>query len=230
MPDIIITCGECGREHKISEYAVMNHMACLTCGAELMKPEHVRSSGLRLASATGPAVPPPLAGDGVSLLSSEAMTPPVRMTAAALRGQAEERPQEAPRGLALGIAAVVALLLVGFQYQADAWSHHLALYEWIRTGVLVGSYLLVVMMAFQDGLGMGALCLVIPPYALLYAIMAVESALLRGIFYGAVAGIAAEVYFLADHSLVMALGETFGGIVTWGDSLINSAANSPLRR
>ena len=67
MPDILIQCPECSREYKVSEYATVDNMTCVTCGAHLARPSRVPdpSAGqLRLKSNLMPPCLPGVAGRG----------------------------------------------------------------------------------------------------------------------------------------------------------------------
>jgi hypothetical protein len=230
MPDIIIPCRECGREHKISEYAIRQDMSCLTCGAELSKPSQAPAMGLRLATASGPAVPPPLRKGERPTLPQHVAASPGESTVPTIQTRPEvPESKESPHWLWLLVALTVGGLLVGFQYKADAWSEYLMMYEWTRTGVVSLAYLLVLLIAFQDGPGPGLLCLVIPPYSVIYAMTSVESRLLQGVFFGALVGLFAEVYFLPDHSILLAAMQEFEQVVAWGDSMLSAASGSPMR-
>lgn len=238
MPDIIIECPECHRDYTVSEYATLDGMTCVTCSAPLSMPEstggttnlRVRSArdapGISMVAPSTPAAPPPMPESG------EGQAVPVVASIQAMT-QAGLVPEGSNRVLPKWIAGVIALAVivafVSFQWKADDLSSSmLTYYEWGRNGLALGAWLVVVLVAFQDGLGPGVLCLVLPPYSLFYVMACVESHVLRGVFYGILISLCAETYLLQDHSIVLAAGVGLKDFIEHVDGLIVRASESPI--
>lgn len=232
MPDILIQCPECSREYKVSEYATVDNMMCMTCGAQLSRPSRLpglagaalrvkragRGGGLGAVAPALPDVPDALAIAGG----------PVVCPAPVVQVHRGEKVREQPRWLSLTVALLVLGALVAFQYFADRLDDYVTYYVWVRSGLALVAYGLVVMLAFQDHLGYGALCLVIPPYSLFYTAASVESGVLRGVFYAMVVAALTEVYFLPDHSALLAAGQVVNELIRDIDGLILKASESPI--
>lgn len=232
MPDITITCPECGREYRLSEYAKVEGISCLTCGAILRKPRYEQGTGGLKLKSLGSILPPPVPASGAAVMAAVAIATPVAEAPAShpvphhdIHHEGEAH--DSPKWLSVVIATLVLAAFAGFQYFAKDLAQYETAYFWARNLLAAGSYLLVVMLAFQDGLGPGALCVVIPPYSLFYASSSIESAWVRGIFFGTVLAMVTEVYFIPDTSLVMAGGQAFQQMVAWVDGLMVSASESP---
>lgn len=233
MPDITIPCPECGREYRLSEYATVDGISCLTCGATLQKPKHCQGTGGLKLKSLQEYLPPPLPAPAGPALATAGVAPAAIVESTDhpvphMDIHKEEPTRETPKWPSLVVAAAVLAALVGFQYFADRLDAYYVAYEWSRNLLIVGSYLMVVVVAFQDGLGPGALCLVIPPYTVFYATASVESAVIRGLFYGTVLALVAEVYFLPETSLAMVSGTVFSELVSWVDGLIVTASKPPI--
>jgi hypothetical protein len=229
MPDIAIKCSECDREYRVSEYATVDGMNCLTCGAGLQMPDSADSSDLRLQQGRRSASPlphssvsPPKEDEGVVPVIASIHA----MKQAGLKDEGKGR--EFPKWVPYAIALLVMGAFIGFQWKADEFGQYQTIYEWSRNIVALGSWLLVVLVAFQDGLGPGALCLFIPPYSLFYTMACVESALLRGVFYGILVSMVVETYLLQDHSIVLAMGTGMNAFIDHVDALMVKASDSPI--
>ena len=232
MPDILIQCPECSREYKVSEYATVDNMKCVTCGAGLSRPSAGYDSGLAPLRLKGAGRPPKLAGvvpalpdvpDALAIAGG-----PVVYAAPMVNVHHTEEVQDARRWVAYVVALFVLGALVGFQYYSKQLESYLTYYIWARNGLAIGSYGLVVLLAFQDHFGPGLVCLFIPPYALFYTATSIESGILRGVFYGMMLVMVAEVYFLPDHSALLAVAELVNALIRDVDGLILKASESPI--
>jgi len=126
------------------------------------------------------------------------------------------------------IAAVVAAAFIGFQYRANDFSQYMDHYIWSRNLFALFTYLTVVVVAFQDNLGPGALCLFVPPYMLYYTMSSIESSVLRGLFHAALIVLAVEIVLIPDHSILIGVGDTIGGAIDHVDALIQHASDKPI--
>ncbi len=234
MPDVIIDCPECGREYKVSEYATVDGMTCLTCGAGLSMPEFERTTdGLKLKKQETlsktprmmPATPQPGVPMAATMVpSSEPGDHPVPMGSI----HEEVEIKELPKWMSIVVAVLLIGLFVGFQYKADDFDQFLSVYIWARSIFAAAAFILVVLIAYQDALAPGTMCLFIPPYTLFYTASSVESSLLRGLYFGMVVVLLTEIFFLPDESIVLAGGVMFGNMVEYVDGLI-VAASDPLK-
>lgn len=234
MPDILIQCPECSREYKVSEYASVDSMTCITCGAQLARPAEApqcESDRLRLK---GHMTPPSLPGVGLAPALPDVPDAlaiaggPVVCAAPHVDVHLTDDVKDPPRWLAPLVGALVLGVLIGFQYFSSQLESYFTYYVWLRNGLALAGYGLVVLLAFQDHWGPGFLCLLIPPYSFMYTASSVESGILRGVFFGMVLVFAAEVYFLPDHAALLSAGEMVGGLIQNVDGLILKASESPI--
>lgn len=232
MPDILIQCPECSREYKVSEYATVDNMTCVTCGAGLARPSAAKDSGTGPLRLKSNLMPPSLPGvESVAAGVPDALAiagGPTIYAAPQVDVHQVEEVKSTPHWIAYVVGALVLAILVGFQYYADRFGSYLTYYLWIRNGLAAASYGFVVLLAFQDHWGPGLVNLLIPPYALLYTASSIESGILRGAFYAMVAVFAAEVHFMPDESGLLALGGAVTGLIENVDALIVKASDSPV--
>ena len=232
MPDILIQCPECSREFKISEYATLENMKCATCGAILSRPEsaqRTREPSLRLKRGGRPPRLPGVAPTLPDVPDALAIAGgPVVYAAPMVDVHQTEEIRDAPRWVSWAVALLVVGTLIGFQYFSQRLESYLAYYMWARSGLALAAYAMVVVLAFKDHVGPGLICLFLPPYALVYSASSVESGLLRGILYGMVIVLIAEVYFLPEHAALLAAADLVDRMIDNVDGLIIKASESPI--
>ena len=230
MADILIQCIECSREYHVSEYASGTDLTCGTCGAELILPGRESNTGglkLRPNSETQSfAFHPPTHG-----IPAPADGPATR--SASYAGTEIIHDHEVvlnhPRHwVSWIIAAITIAAFVGFQYRAGDLSQYMDHYLWSRNVFALFTYLMVVVVAFQDNLGPGALCLLVPPYMLYYTLSSIESSVLRGLFHGALVVLVVEMILIPEHSVIIGVGDALGGVIQDVDGLIKSASDKPI--
>jgi hypothetical protein len=135
---------------------------------------------------------------------------------------------ESPAMLAIPALIVVTGAMVLFQFRSDAWSEYTLHYEFGRNILLVGIWLLLVLEAWRDSLGKGALSLLFPPYVMLYALRESESGLLRGAIFGMFLGLCTEAFLIPDAAILQSLGPAAQGMVDQVDSWIALASKEPV--
>ena len=220
MPDITVTCPDCGREYQISEYATIEGLACHTCGASLSRPHMEAQQGLQLRKETPYTVP-------AAAAPADAGGPVVH-PAPVVAVHHEEVVKESPKWLPWFVLLVVAGIFIGFQYKAEQFGTYTVYYTWGRNILTLLAYASVVLVAFQDSLGPGALCLLLPPYMLVYAGSSVESGVLRGLLFGITLTLVAETFLFPEQSLFVAMGGNMSELIDTVDGLIVKASDSPL--
>ena len=230
MPDILIQCPDCSREYEVSEYATVDKMTCITCGASLIRPSNnsAQPNHLRVKSSTGSYTNEAATR---TIVPNELMTTrggPVVYAAPQVNVHVSQEVSAPPRWVAWVVGTLVLAALIGFQYFFSQLDSYLTYYIWVRNLLGIAAYTLVVLLAFQDHLGPGALCLFIPPYTLLYTSSSVKSGIVRGVFYGMVIVFLSEIYFLPNQSLLLAFGDWLSEIIGQVDGLIKKAGESPL--
>ena len=125
--------------------------------------------------------------------------------------------------------AILGFLLVAgtmgyFLMHVDQYRGYLQYYIWGRNIVFLGTSLLIIIIAYHDSIGHGAVALLFPPYMLWYAWTRLESYLLKGLFYGIVAVLIAEVYYLREDAIATHVQHFASEFVTTVDGLIERAA------
>jgi hypothetical protein len=121
----------------------------------------------------------------------------------------------------------VAGILVGMQSLAKGSPEITRNYVWVRAiaGGLI--YLLIVILAYEDGLLHGFLCLFLPPYAVYYALARTEYYFLKGAFTALVVVVAAELYLLPQCSALNSMQDALTRGIEHGEYLIQWAGDSP---
>jgi len=224
MPDITISCSECAHEYKISEYATVEGLACRTCGAKMSKPSCETDSSLSLRSKSSSQMLSDWHPDDEDHTASG----PVVHPAPAVSTHKFVKVPHAPKWLAGVVMLVVAGILIGFQYKADMFQGYMGEYATVRNVVAAAAYLFVVLAAFQEHIGPGAVCLLFPPYAIVYSMTSVESWLLRGVLYGMVIGLVSETYLLPNDALFMNASKEMNSFINSVDTMMVRASDSPI--
>lgn len=116
-------------------------------------------------------------------------------------------------------------LMVGYQWQAARFADFLPFYTWSRNIMVLVAFWLVVADAFQSGLLQAALCVFLPPYTIVYATSRLTSYILRGLFLAALVVLAAELYFIPEESVALALQGVLAGFIESVDGLILRAGS-----
>jgi hypothetical protein len=230
MPEISIHCPNCNKSHAVADDVSFAQMRCLQCGCPLAAPREQPEPGMLGPQPSAPPVHLTLAtpgstlavpGPGAVKVIREKTGPGVNT---ALGRKAAQRKYAPAISTWLGwiLLVVIAGGLIGFQSFAAELRDYLPFYVAARNALFVLVGLLVIHDAWQDSLSQGLLCLLIPPYLLLYAIANLESNIVRALFFALMAGIGAEAWLLPQHSLIMGLGPNLHQLVDTVNGLIAS--------
>lgn len=223
MPDITIVCRECGREHKVSEYANVAALKCAGCKAPLELPKKdAPERGISVAQPKPKAPEKMPNAPKVVQAVQKAQTDTVATSSVHDKEVELTKPPWWHAVLAFtAVAGLFGYFLMNFQQYQD----YLQYYLWARNILFAGSTILVLVIAYQDSIGFGAACVVFPPFMLWYAWTRLESFFLRGLFLGIIAVLAAEVYYLPEHAIATHVQHVLGEVVTKVDHLIKHAAD-----
>lgn len=127
---------------------------------------------------------------------------------------------------------LMAALLLGALFYDQQWGNmYLSIgnYQLFRN-ILVGSaYVLLVVQAFQHNMIHGVLCLFLPPYTIIYALMLVDSGALRGFAFAFFVFMGVEWYFTRGASVAMQIVFLFDAMVVEGNRLIGVAGREELK-
>lgn len=234
MADILVKCGKCGRESKVSEYATSGAVVCPGCHSPLEFQAADTSRGARLQmrrlngrdgeTLTGTAVE--------KQQSSEVIAPSQAPVSADVMDGVHKVRQKTRTPLAVWgwlCFAAMAGLLVGAEYLTSQvvpeFLHLYLIGRYVVWGLIA---LLILMVAFEDGTMQGLLCLFIPPYMLYYAFVRVEYYWLRGFFLGVVVGLAAEFYYIPDQAALALAQKHVNAFVQNVGKQIESVSDSPV--
>jgi hypothetical protein len=232
MADILVTCDVCGHDHRISEYADPAGISCADCGGELSIPERNVDSPLRLKTAEAPASgeqkraePPPISGEvaaPVSLPEADQVRTDLNEVY-----QPREKEKKPPTLLAWLAFMVLAGVMVWMQMGIRQDPHLFSTYNWVRiiAGALI--YLLVIVVAFEDHLWQGLLTLFIPPYSIYYALVRLDSQMLRNLFLALMVAFAAEMYFIPSRAFAAHVQQGVNDVINSGEGAIQRAGDAP---
>lgn len=203
MADITLICAACGKNFKVSEYAEES-VTCPQCGQPV---------GRNVASAEAPPRLHLASMAGRASLVSPGITPdlppavPFAAPVSPSRSRLETRRHYGERRLWLlySFAWVLFFVMLGalltWQWLALSDAYLMKLYldsRWILAAL---AWLVVLLPAFGDTYLQGLLCLLIPPYAVYYALNRLDHFYLRAIFFAVALNLAAEYYFLPGETL-----------------------------
>jgi hypothetical protein len=232
VADIIVRCGHCGRDNKVSEYAADGGVVCAGCDQALNLPTMERGADKlrmrKIATNQGDT----LTGRDMSRTEGEEN---ISATTAAAMNKVLDDVHRARTKVKNPFAiwswlAFFGLggLLVGAQYLvANGYAEYMQYYQIARL-VSVGLVsLLVLIVAFEDGSGQGLLCLFAPLYILYYAFMRVEYYWLRGLFMAVVVAIGTEMYFMKDQAMATIAQTHVNNFIQLVSKQISRASESP---
>jgi hypothetical protein len=217
MPDITIVCKECGREHKISEYAKIEKMNCAGCSQPLEMPRKAAAQAGISVRQGPPKVPDKMPDAPKVVVESDTVS-------TSKVHDKEVELSKPPLWQAVVCFGAVAGIMGYFLMHWQQYQGYLQYYLWARNILALGTIVLILVIAYHDAIGHGAVCLVFPPYMLWYAWTRLESYALRGLFFGIIAVLAAEVYYMPEYSVGLKIQEIAGNLVTTVDGLIERAA------
>ena len=203
MADVTRHC-VCGKDVVVSESAASPDF-CPQCGRRMgQNPPHADASRLKLASMQNRA----------SLVSAE-VSPEAPPSAPGVRSvPASHRREDRQAGrfhavLSLRLQSLFAwvlflvllAVLLHWQWQGRGDARLLKSYLAARWALAVGAWLVVLLPAFMDTWVQGTLCLLVPPYAVYYALNRLPQLHFRAIFFAVLLTLAAEYYLLPDQTL-----------------------------
>ena len=232
MADIVITCASCGHERKISEYASAEESKCPDCGAAVEVPSLSKETTLSVCK-TEDLRPQALAATAEELATASDEAPPAPQTEQAGASTLEEvykvRGKVKKTRPVLGLLTFVffAAMLLWLQMLLRADGNVLLMYNWVR-GVCGGViYILVLLVAFEDTLWQGLVGVVFPPYTIYYALVRLDSHVLRGLFLAFVVALGAELYFVPQHSFINHSQTYVNSVIRGGEGFIQRAGEAP---
>jgi len=232
MSDIRVSCAKCSQKYDLPEDTDGVEINCLKCGAPLtldtQNPEPLQSAkevkgGSSLSLANRKANDTLNGEEEIRDVVLE-----VTSVDKVMETSRSAQRSESPVLLAIPALLVVAGAMIFFQYRSDVWSEYTLHYEFARNILLVGIWLLLVLEAWRDSVGKGALSLLFPPFVILYALRETESGLLRGAFFGVLLGLCTEAFLIPDAAILQALGPAAQGMVDQVDSWIQLASKEPV--
>ena len=219
MPDITVVCRQCGREHKISEYAKIETLNCAECKAPLeLPPKTAVRSGISVAPPK-PKAPEKTTDALRAIKKAQSDT----VSTSSVHDKEVELSKPPLWQAILGFAAVAGVLGY-FLMHWQEYQGYLQYYIWARNILFLGSSLLLLVIAYHDAIGHGAVCVVFPPYMLWYAWTRLESYALRGVFFGIIAVLFAEIYYLPEYAIYTHVQHFLGELIQTVDGLIERAA------
>lgn len=118
--------------------------------------------------------------------------------------------------------------LVGWQYYVGENPGSIKSYLLTRLVLFSLIQLVVILLAFDDGLGQGILCLLLPFYFLYYIFVRMENLTLRGLFAAMYLAMATELYFIPSQALITVIQENINVFIVSVEHLIKRASDPVL--
>jgi hypothetical protein len=204
VADITIRCIGCGKENKVSEYASAETLVCVAChhGLELPEPEN-KAAKLKMRKLESPQAEM-LTGEVRSDVQEDKVRVESAVASAAILKDVHKAREKVKRPHVFWsylTFLVTCGTLVGLQYMLKQRPDLMETYEWARIGFsAIGSVLLLVV-AFEDSTFQGLLCL-LPPYAVYYAAVRLETYWIQGIFMGVIVALCCELHFMPRQAVI----------------------------
>jgi hypothetical protein len=202
MADVEIRCPHCLETIKVSEFADFNQLKCRSCNRSLEGVEQVpQLAATRKAKRTiSPVVLPEHEEDDPD-------------TAELLSGQILWREREEKLGkpvkkehvvryyYAWLVFFVIAAIMVYLRYWGGLPPEYLEYEEKYAGWVLVGLNLIVTIIAFEDSVYQGILCLLIPGYSLYYLFLVSDAPFVKAIVAGILVGVGQDGGFIIQREI-----------------------------
>lgn len=118
--------------------------------------------------------------------------------------------------------------LIGWQYYVSENPADIKPYIISRLALISIIQLVVLLLAFDDGLGQGILCLLLPFYFLYYIFVRLENVTLRGLFAAVYLAMGTEMYFIYDQALVTVMQQNINVFIESVARLIQRASDPVL--
>lgn len=224
MADIILPCPKCGHQQTVSEFVAAEAIQCAKCGTALEIPMRSNGSPLKLRdkdalepqnlgpSSRAQAAPPPPSHDAPTMADVYKSHGKVKKTRSVW---------------AWMVFVILTAVFIGFQSAVREDAALLSNYNWFR-GILAGLiYLLVVMTAFEDSVWQGLLSLVIPPYCIFYALVRLDSYMLRNLFLAVIVAFCAELYFIPENAFITHVQNGMSAFIRSIEGMIQRAGDAP---
>ena len=201
VADIVLRCIACGRENKVSEYASSETLICTACHHALETPEQAqRSTKLQMRKIENDT----LTGVAKDTTEEKKRVESAKSSAAVLGDVHKARTVVKRPHIFWSYLTflLVCGILVGFQYFLKQRPDLTATYEWTRIVFGAIGALLLLIVAFEDNVFQGLLCLFVWPYAIYYAAVRLEIYWIQGIFMGVIVALGCELYFMPQQAVL----------------------------
>ena len=230
MADIILKCLECGRENKVSEYASPETRVCASCHHALQIPEQDKKSARLRMRRINNQQAETLTGGTADYVLEEKVRRESSVATAAVLSEVHKVREKVKRPHAFWgylTFLIAGGILIGLQYMMKQRPDLIQMYELARIGVSAIGAILLLFVAFQDSAFQGLLCLFVLPYAIYYAAVRLESYWIRGIFFGVIAALCAELHFMQSQAFVTRAQQNTALFIENASQLINKASERP---
>jgi hypothetical protein len=232
VADISLKCPKCGKQNKVSEYAAQGSVFCTSCQAPLDIPVSEKSLRLTVRK-IGHHQRETLSGRDAVTKDDQATRKSKARESAAVLGEVHKvrHKSKTPNVVWMLVPFLILMAgLVGSQYmiKAHPWDSPL-LHRFLigRTITYSLTYILVLLSAFEDSVGQGAICLFFPPYTLYYVFVRLEAYWLRGCFFAMCLSILAELYFVPAQAVIVMGQAHFNNFVDNVSGLVQRASEPP---
>jgi len=230
MADILVKCGACGAEIKVSEYAA-GGVTCTSCGATLNLPSNSKTSARlqvrkidshQRATLTDRA-PATTAAEDRDRARSAAKAEEVLEGVHKIRERVKK-----PRAIwGWLLFLLLGAALIGAQYVIKENAQVAQYYPITRDVAAAIVSILVIVVAFQDGTGQGLLCLLLPFYILYYAFVRLDSYWIRGLFAAVYLALGTELYFMPSEARIVNLQKEMNQRIESVNKLMQRASEPP---
>ena len=230
MADILLKCLECGRENKVSEYASPETRVCASCHHVLQIPESEKKSARLQMRRIENQQAETLTGGTADYVLEEKVRRESSVAAAAVLDDVHKVREKVKRPHAVWgylTFLIAGGILIGLQYMMKQRPDLIQTYELARIGVSAIGAILLLMVAFRDSTFQGLLCLFVLPYAIYYAAVRLESYWIRGVFFGVIAALCAELHFMPSQAFVTRAQHNAAVFIENTGQLIDKASERP---
>ncbi len=225
MADLTLVCPACAKHVTISEY-VEAAIPCPQCGRKLDRNTPL-APGVKpkLASMTGRSslISDKIRPEMVIAPAAEAVPPPSQLRA---RGREQHERRQWWHYL-LSWLLFIGLLggLLFWQWKGQTDAQVLGYYKALRWALAGGTWLAILVIAFQENWVQGTLNLLVPAYSVYYALNKLDQFYVRALYFAVLFALGAEFYFLPKETVFHIVQDALGRWVEGVRDLIRNTGN-----
>ena len=231
MADITISCPKCKRDITVSEYVAGTSVRCPACESSVALPDAEPRGGLQLKRQDRRRT---LAGpesdeSAPAIAATEANPYETEQLNQALKSVHKVRRKIDKPKIWIGWLVCLALtaMMLWMQHAGQSNLNIRDNYLMIRLFIGLFVYIMVLIVAFQDGYLQGILCLLVAPYTIYYAFVRLERPVLTGLVVAMSVSLGAEMHYMKDQATITLVQDALQVFIEGGAQTIENLSAEP---